>query len=401
MEYKNRYVVFSDSSRCPAQFLKTFVFAEPSRPHGPRVFWQTREVILALGLSLKKPPHRWFKEHGKIPDWPNVASAFRAAEEDLRPSRKAAQQEQDISALQDEQTMSTTTLLLHLLHWSQALRGTRKSNAALCLQSLLTEIFQGSGNSWPAAWSCSQIAASCPSPIRGEDGMVCRHVQNLVQERKAGVSIADAGGFLQEAWSHRESCRDSQAWLSDLLQHVRLACDELFVGPNCPFRDTAENLQALRGPCRRRRLDQDLLVKGAFGMVKTKRFRSSAAAARSGNLDVAASSAGDGEMRTMATYVEAVRANVADAAQLTLSFDESTVAGEATLLGIVFSHDKQKGMHMPLQAGVVKLGDRQRHVAETLFELGSAVYRMYDPEPVCSTSLVLLHPKPQIRTKKA
>ena len=167
MEYTTRYVVLGETDPCPAAFLKAFVFQQATRPQGPKVFWQTREIILALGLDLRKSPHhKWFNKH--------------------------------------EQTMSTLALLLHLPEWTHVLRSTRKQNAALCLDGLLRLIFQSKHSPWPAQWTAPCRAADCSKPVAGIAGQQCSHVHRLQQKVfGAAFPVHTAADLLAEAWRHK------------------------------------------------------------------------------------------------------------------------------------------------------------------------------------------------------
>ena len=372
MQYCPRYVVFGDGDPCPAPYLKAFVYANAEREDGPHVFWQSREVILSLGLDAATPPHLWFKRHGAFPDLADVLDRYGAAERDLRPSLKAAKNSPGVNKewLQPEQTMSTKVFLLHMLEWCRNLRQERKRNAALCLQGWLGKVVASADGRWPVEWTAAGDAQNCVSPQMCEGRSCCRHLRRILQQvGPEGLRAGEAADFLAQAWSQRHVCEDVQGWLRQVLCSVCDACDARLFDTECPFRRTAENLVAPRGQTKRRRLDKDLLVKGAFDMVKSKRFRSAASAAASGNIDASRPSTVDGEAAALARYVSSTKAVFAGAKQVTLCFDESTVSTEATLLAIGFEHRQQTAAHFPLQA---RGGDAQKSRAHCARSSGQA-----------------------------
>ena len=286
MQYCTRYVVFGDGDPCPAPYLKAFVYEDAAREDGPRVFWQSRELILSLGIDAATAPHVWFKRHGAFADLADVLGKFGAAEIDLRPSLQAAADKPDVDKrwLQPEQTMSTQVFLLHMLEWCQKLREERKRNVALCLQGWLGKVVACQHAFWPAEWTDAGEAQNCTSPKQCGERLCCRHVQHILQQvGPEGLRASAAADVLGAAWSKRAVCQDVEAWLAQVFRFVCSACDARLTDAECPFRRTAENLAAPKAKTKRRRLDRDLLVQGAFEMVEAKRFRSAASAAASGN----------------------------------------------------------------------------------------------------------------------
>lgn len=110
---------------------------------------------------------------------------------------------------------------------------------------------------------------------------------------------------------------------------------------------------ALRGRCRRMRLDPHLGHLKLQRLVASRRIRSAAQAARSGQVDVAVSSARESEEEEMKRYMYAPHETFKDCAQLAIATDESVVGGERTMLGALYCHRKRLATWVVPQATCV------------------------------------------------
>ena len=96
-----------------------------------------------------------------------------------------------------------------------------------------------------------------------------------------------------------------------------------------PWPKAPENTPAPRGLRRRRRLDRDMLAHAAGHMAQSRRFKSAAAAAAAGNIDVHKNYANMVEEEHMQKYVRSTLDAFRGCKQLHMSTDGSSVGTES------------------------------------------------------------------------
>ena len=146
--------------------------------------------------------------------------------------------------------------------------------------------------------------------------------------------LSQLSEILVTVWRRRKRCDLPNIWLCQLVQTDAGLVHTSLSTPG-PWADGGLALSAPRGPRKRMRLDKESLTAEAQKLVRAKRFKSAAWAARAGNLDVSVAGASQLEDEAMMRYLQSSWQEVCHASRVNLSVDESCVGGEPTMLGAI------------------------------------------------------------------
>lgn len=310
------------------------------------VFWEVRRFFDRLLINT--PLARWWtvvQYHRFKP----ICELMGVQTEGMRPSLKSEQAKLAYAqgALQSdgglhltEWVCSTHMLLLCLVDWH---RHCRNSLARSASDKMLAEVLDhGLGSARQAVLA----AHGCPSaedrskqcPAEEAIGSCChlRAAQSCVHHKgEAGWCLLQE--VFQELFCLGLQCPVVRSWFTRLLSATALAVDEAVMNSSSSWLQASpENVAHPRGTKRRRRMDPGLVQFAAKDVLKDKRFRSAAKAAKGLGLG-ARQTAEAMEETYMANYFASTHKHFHNRPFLFISTDAGRVGGEDTLFTVCWN----------------------------------------------------------------
>lgn len=364
VERKPVWVRFqTGESRAGLDHVKAFVHEEPERFGGPRVFVQVREFVVQLGVNSSDQYWcKWWTKHGRPTDWDRFLSMICADPGDWRPSKKQATARglsDDAKRLCETEVVASPQVLVGLLlDWSLRLSPARRERSKHALEDVLSKV-----------WHRMRIPIDlcAPPPFDPEEclgsrgGETCTHCRALLVEC-AGNQELTCEAFLlllHKAWGMQHKCGLVREWAGELANQAGSVIEEGLAATQF-WQQSAENVVATRGSCKRMRVDPDMAGATVAGLVRAKRFRSGRQVARSGVVDMHGRSIADSDENFMKRYWAAALRLWTGCRQLSISCDESTVGGEATMVSCLWDHARNVGAWLPVQVVLVPGGREGR-----------------------------------------
>lgn len=316
LPHSARYVDFrgNPDRRSQVEYMKAYVF-ESETSVGPQVWWELRLIVPCL---TEKPEqsvlHTWWRFQKE--NWQRLCRDFALHELEVRPSVKAAAARptkfEGMDFVLPEFIVSTAgclALLLRVAHHGKSMHARERSQALL--HDLLVETLSGTMRA-DADNVCEQCMMDesdifeLEEPVCNHtpetDTILCvhtasmqRHIDKLHMQHPA--SLGTLLGFL---YTSRGERRRVESWLMTCFDNIAKQIDTAMLG-NSLGRSEPAHLPTPQGRKRRRRLDVGLR-QSVLDAVAAKRFRSSVAMSRSGELQVPESTAkggGDGCVRRL------------------------------------------------------------------------------------------------------
>lgn len=327
-------------------YEKVYIFTA-SMAHSPQVFWELRLVAGPMNHDKKDfALNVWWR--GQKVVFKRFCDEFELDPLEVRPSLKSAALSKaavDLRACVDEYIISTSAMLIMLLHWTLYFKTkvgrTSAHNILLdllrnCLASSVTE-----EDFWQACQLDEHVhdlddpvCEDAPSP----ESDTCCHVavmKGMFDELNL-EHTESVVHMLLELFAVRSKCQRVWQWLVRCLAAVGRHTDQMFLAPDTG-KNTPEDLPMPKGDKRHRRLDPEL-KKMTTEAIAAKRFRSGAAMARSGDCQLSVTTAKDMEFSTMADYLWSTAALATGTKQVAIALDASRLGGEDTCFFAAFFH---------------------------------------------------------------
>lgn len=288
--------------------LKVYSFSVASRPGGPSVFVQAREVVSALELGQYEYWHRWYKHAGRPRAFSEFCARLGAAADDWRVGLKQAwalgYTEAQMEPLADEVVCSSTLLLGHLVDWSVRLQAKSRDLAKRVLADIFLKVVSTKFEGVPwGLWSPPDRAPGLCEQLPGDGEGSCLHCVALMQELPVGGTLPpqSMSALLVKAWESRRKCALVRQWAWGLARNFARVVDDCF-GHASNWQASSASATALRAVTRRARLDKDMNRTAIRELIDAGRVKSAAQAARAGLVDASEGACKDVEDESMRGY---------------------------------------------------------------------------------------------------
>eukprot|EP00971_Amphidinium_carterae_P326769 6457769-Amphidinium_carterae.2 len=321
----------------------------PERESGPVVFWQYRELVLAVIASLKQQKwQNWFQRFGKSDSYEALLVDAGGDLRDWRPSKlscsRSGTDSERLSWCKQELTLSSLGLLVLFVDYTHRLKGEcRKQSKHIIVdifrKTLLREhgetlelSFLLCGGDWQG--KCTRLAA------HGR----CKHVSEVLSGAGNAFSFQAVQELLSKMFLQRLDCEAVQAWWLELLPRLASSIDASFLEDGVDWSTSVANLTAPRGAKRRLRVDHAALGTEIEQAVREKRFKSARDAARAGTVDADVRQVDESQVHRMKLYHAACLESLRASNIINISSDESVVGTEATMMTAVWSPTSKKAL---------------------------------------------------------